>query len=190
MSDSTAAGFLAPGPPPNYDAELEDIFQAFAVGVTGLQGNLVRPKWQITVGNAPQQNQNWMSYGLALYARQWDAYVGHDPSGTSTVAGSEEWQCTFSCFGPNAQLYASILRDGMSIGQNRDIFEAVKMKFISFAEPVQLPVLLKDTWNRRVDLTGIFHRWVERTYAVRTLASASGSLDNEKYITPLSVPNP
>jgi hypothetical protein len=29
-----------------YDQELEDIFQAFIVGITSLQGQFVRPRWQ------------------------------------------------------------------------------------------------------------------------------------------------
>lgn len=198
MSDSSTSGFLAPAnPPPDYDADLEDLFQAFAVGVTGLQGSMVRPKWQMNPGNMPDSSQNWISYGLLLQERQWDAYVSHDGTaaagqGESTVSGSETWHCTYSFYGPNCQLYLSILRDAMSIGQNRDVFGAKKIKFIEFMEPVSLPVLLKDTWNRRVDLKGVFHRWVERTYSVRNLASAdpSSMLDNEHYITPISVPHP
>ena len=58
------------------------------------------------------------------------------------------------------------------------------------------PVLLHETpealFDREiaVDLKGVFHRWVTRTYSVGHFASASGTIDNERYVTPFSVSNP
>lgn len=196
MTDTTVSGFITPGVViPEYDADLEDIFQTAVCGITDMPGKWVRPKWQLNPGNMPDQAQNWIAYGLTLQKRQWDAAKVHDPNGagglgTDTVAGTEVWNLTCSFYGPNCNLYESIFRDGLSLSQNRDTLAAKKIKFIEFMEPVTLPVLLKDAWNRRIDLKGVFHRWVERTYAIRTIASATSTLDNERYVTPLSVPNP
>lgn len=191
--DSTTVGYLAPAPPgPEYDNDLQDIFQAFCVGVTGLDGTVVRPRYQPNPPNMLDQSVNWASIGAQVMERQWDAFVQHNPDaasglGESTVSGSEIIHITFSFYGPLCQSYASILRDGMSVGQNRDQLTAKAIKFVEFMAPVTLPVLLKDTWNRRVDLKGVFNRWVQRTYSIRHLASASGTIDNERYITPWSV---
>jgi hypothetical protein len=194
-TDSSQSGYLSPGPlPPDYDANLEDIFQRMCCGITELDGQFVRPRWQVVPGNTPDQEQNWCAYGMTLMAGAWDAFVRHDPNtlggGSSTVERSEVLHVNFSFYGPNSQLYATLLRDGMSITQNRDVLAAQKIKFIEFMDPVTLPVLLKDTWNRRVDLKGVFHRWVTRTYSVGHFASASGTIDNERYVTPFSVSNP
>lgn len=191
--DSTQSGYLAPAdPPPDYDAALEDIFQAACVGITGLSGDLVRPKWQAQPANAPDQATSWASVGIVIAERQWDSFQTHDPNaalgiGVSTVQGQENIEVTFSFFGPQSMAYATRMRDGMSVTQNRDALGAAGIKFVEYKPLVNLPALLKDTWQRRVDLKGIFNRWVVRTYSIRNFDSASGTIDNERYITPWSV---
>lgn len=192
--DSSQSGYLAPGPPPAYDTALEDIFQAVCVGISGLPGNMVRPKWQPQPANSPDQSANWAAVGVEIKARQWDAVQEHDPNaaggdGESTISGNELLQVTFSFYGPGSQGFATILRDGMSVTQNRDALVAQGIKFVEFMEPVNLPALLKDSWGRRVDLKAHFTRIVQRTYSIRNFASASGTIDNERYITPWSANN-
>jgi hypothetical protein len=194
-TDSTALGYLAPTNSPDYDVELEDIFQGACVGISGLAGDKVRPKWQPNPPNAPDQNINWASVGVAISDRQWDAYQSHDPNaaagaGESTLETTETLEVTFSFFGPQSMANATRMRDGMSITQNRDVLGNARIKFVEFREPVNVPSLLKDTWQRRVDLKGTFTRAVTRTYSVRHFASASGTIDNERYITPWSVSPP
>lgn len=192
--DSSQSGYLAPGPPPAYDTALEDLFQAVCVGITSLPGNMVRPKWQPQPANSPDQSANWAAIGVEVKERQWDAYLEHDGNaasgtGETTLSGTEVLHVTFSFFGPGSQGNATILRDGMSITQNRDALSAQGVKFVEFMEPVNLPALLKDVWGRRVDLKAVFRRTVSRTYAIRNFASASGTIDNERYITPWSADN-
>jgi hypothetical protein len=192
-TDSSQAGYLAPlGTAPPYDTSLEDIFQAHCAGLTGLDGKWIRPRWQPNPPNQPPINQDWVALGVTLLKADWDSYQTHDPNGNgqNVVSRSEVLQVNYSFYGPNCNGLAAMLRDGMSVTQNRDALTAVNIKFTEWLEPVTLPVLLKDVWNRRIDIKGIFTRRVTRRYAILNLVAASGTLDNEQYTTPLSVPNP
>jgi hypothetical protein len=193
-NDSTASGYLVPSsPPPDSDIDLEDIFHDLVVGIVGLTGDLVRPRWQTFPANTPDpQEVNWASFGVEIGARQWDAVVTHDPnangnSGESSVAGSVTLRCNFSFYGINSQANLGLLRDGIALGQNRDVLESKGIKFIEWADPVNLPSLVKNSWARRVDLKGTFVRLVTRTYGVRNIASATVDIDNERYHTIVNV---
>lgn len=192
--NSTEVGYLRPSASPDYDDPLENLFWSVIVGMTGLDGELVRPRWQVEAANMPDFGTNWAAFGVSLGARMWDAYQTHDPTigseGANVVEGSERIDVLFSFYGPNRQHYLSLLRDGMSVTQNRDEMSAAKVKFQEFSQPTNLPVLLKNTWVKRADLPGVFNRWVRRVYPIRTLESAEIGLNNERYITEVQVSPP
>lgn len=196
-TDSSQAGYLAPsGASPPYDVLLENILQQHCSGLTGLDGQWVRPRWQPVPPNQPPFAQDWIALGVTLMSADWDAYQAHDPSGNggageNVVSRIEMIQTNYSFYGPNGQGLLARLRDGMSVTQNRDALDAVGIKFIEWQEPVTLPVLLKDMWNRRVDIKAVYRRVVTRRYPILNLLSATGALlDDEGLSTPLSVTNP
>ena len=53
---SATGGFLSPlsTPAPLEDQALADFFQQYVAGITGIAGNLVRPRWQAEPPNIPQ----------------------------------------------------------------------------------------------------------------------------------------
>lgn len=193
-TDSSEAGYLAPSTAPPYDEALEDIFQAAIVGITGLPGRLVRPRWQPDPPNQPAFDVDWCAYGVTLADQQWNAFQHWDPeegeAGAYVVEGTEVLHVTTSFYGPNYQSLHRRWTDGLQLGQNLDGLAAAKVKFIGCERPVVLPALLKEKWTKRVDVRCVFNRWARRVYPVLLLESAGLGLDNERYITPIEVTPP
>lgn len=193
-ADSTEAGYLAPTPPgPLNDLALEDLFQQVVVSLTGLPGNLVRPRWQPNPPNQPSAETDWIAIGVSHGETQWDAYQRFEPlpePGSYIVEGTEVLRANVSFYGPNNEAVKNRLLFGLQVSQNRDALEVQKIKYQGAGSPVNLPALLKEYWTLRVDVTLNFTRWVTRTYPIKTLQRAGTDLNNEFYVTPISVNPP
>lgn len=188
--NSSAAGYLRSDTAPLYDKDLEDIFQRVVVGVTGLPGQLVRPRYQPDPPTMPGFDVDWASLGVAVQDDMWDAFRVTNPDGSYTVEGQETILVTVSFSGPNHSAFARAWRDGLRIGQNRDDLTAQKIAFHSFAETAVLPALLKEQWVKRSEVRGTFHRWAVRHYPVLTIQAADADIFNEKFHTLVTVTPP
>lgn len=194
-TDSTQAGYLLPTDSPIHDDTLEDYFQTFIVGLTGLPGNMVRPRWPTDTANRPSAETNWIAFGLNVLEPQWNSYQKFHPeigpAGAYLVEGNEVIEVNTSFYGPDHTLNRRNYQEGLQIEQNLwDLQQQQKMRFIHCLPPVNVPALLKSQWAMRSDVKVVFHRWVTRTYPIKTYNSATGSLNNERYVTPLSVTPP
>jgi hypothetical protein len=193
--NSGSAGYLMPAAGPPYDADLEDIFQQMVVGITGLPGNRVIPRWQPEPPNIPPFGSDWAAVGVTVDDRNWNAYQWWDtPSQSYIVEGTEAINVLFTFYGPNNQKLRRMLEDGIMLDQNRDAIYAQGIKFIEFKPPVALPALLKQRWQKRVDIKGIFSRLSRKTYPVQTIVGTSqnplSGINNEKFVTPIVVNPP
>lgn len=178
-TDSSQAGYLRPGTSPPYDAALEDIFQGVIVGVTGLPGRLVRPKYQPDPPNHPGFDLDWCAFSVYVEPAMWNSHRTLLEDGSYLVQGQEVLRVTTSFYGPGRQAAERSWREGLQLEQNRDALVAQKIAFIEFAEPVNVPVLLKEQWVKKVDVKGTFHRWAERIYPVRSLNEAAGTINTD-----------
>jgi hypothetical protein len=191
-SSSTEAGYLAPDTPgPDYDDALEDLFQATIVGITGIPGNLVRPRWQPEAPNTPGFDVDWIAFGLQVIDRQWNSYQVFDSDlNAYTVSGTEVLHCNVSFYGPHLTEKRRRWEDGLQVDQNLAPLHAQGIKYIDMLDPVALPALFKNRWRERMDMKAVFHRWATRIYPVTTLVSVGADLDNERYHTPIVVNPP
>lgn len=67
MSNTSATGgYLLPeqSPAPLEGDALDDFFHDIVAGITGLDTNLVRPRWQETPPPAPKRGTNWAAVGV------------------------------------------------------------------------------------------------------------------------------
>lgn len=178
--DSSVQGYLAGAPEGTvYGSALEDLFHDAVVGITGLQGDLVRPRYQDDPPTWPQFDVDWCAFNVYVRPSLWNAFKTLRADGSYTIEGTEVLEVTVSFYGPNYQAVERSYRDGMQLGQNRDDLVAAGIGFIEFAEPVVVPVLMKEKWVKKVDIRGTFHRWAVRVYPVRTLLSAEGTIRNQ-----------
>lgn len=191
-NDSSTAGYLLPdpnGPQPLEGDPFVEFMQAIVVGITGLDGSKVRPRWQTNVPNLPLANENWAAIGAVRTIPDTFAVELHDPDdeGTSELQRHEVIELLASFYGPLADAYAALLRDGLQIAQNREVFQLNAVALVDTGEAITAPILTKNVWQNRVDIRITVRRQVRRVYRVFNLLSANGVIHNEYYDTPLNV---
>lgn len=181
-NDSTVAGYLQPtGTAPPEDAALDAIFQQLVVGLTGLPGNMVRPRWQATVPKQPDPATNWCAIGVTGIEHDANAYEQHNPAGngSDTFIRHEILTVLCSFYGANALNYAAQARDGMYVAQNNATLDQYEMGLVDVGSLVTAPELVNQQWIRRFDLGMRIRRRVVRTYPVLNILSAQATARSE-----------
>lgn len=185
MADSTVAGYLLPTDTVLNDDALEDLIQGIVVGITNLPGQLVIPRWQPDPPALPDVSVNWCAIGSIDFDTDGTASIEHLPDADGGLGNDEltQWE-TFdviaSFYGPASQMYASRFRDGLQIGQNREaMWLNANMVFRTAAKVENRPDLRNDQWVRRYDVRCTFARALTRTYTVRNLLTASGTIETD-----------
>lgn len=176
---SATGGYLVPSSAgPAEDDALEDLIHDAIAGITGLVGTLVRPKFQPRPPDRPELSVDWCAFTVTSDDPNWGAAIIHHPEGD----GSDEMRrhstldvlCTF--YGPNANGYATKLREGLLLPQNFEALQANGIDFLEAGRVFAAPEFINNQWNRRRDLTIRFRREVSRTYPVLNLLSAEGTV--------------
>lgn len=185
----SGVGYITPtsAAPANDDA-LDDVFQRMVVGVTGLPGKFVRPRWQPAPPKQPTPDVNWCAVGVIETTPDDNAAVIHDRlandgDGADNVMRHEQITVLASFYGPNASGFADLLRDGLSVQQNRDALHDEDVAFVSVGGKTAAPDLTNGQWIRRFDVRVTCRRGVLRTYAIPHLTVADIDIDNEHFIT-------
>lgn len=184
--------YVQPAPTPLVLAgdPLEDVFQGAIAGITGIDGTLVRPRWQPEPANIPDFTENWIAFGITTMPADRFVFLKQIDASTVELECSEELSLLCSFYGPSAQNYASVFRDGLQIQQNRAALSAQKIKLVEIGDPRQVPALFKQVWTKRIDESARFRRWVVRRFTQNSIESLMAGLDNELYITPIVVNPP
>jgi hypothetical protein len=194
--NSSTAGYLIPNAEPIYDNDLDDLFQTVVVGIVGLPGRLVRPRWQPNPPQQPPFNENWCALGIMRNTSDAFAYeklvsgTNGNADGAVLIERDELIYVMHSMYGPGAAANSKRLRDGLEISQNRDALIAAGVALVEVEESITAPALLQETWVRRVDTQVVFRRRTSRAYPVLTIESGQIGLNNERYVTPITVNNP
>lgn len=181
MSNTSATGgVLSPTgiPAPLEGDALTDFIQSWIVGITGLTAQNIRPRWQPEPANIPATGTNWAAIGIRTVRSDTYAAELHDPtlSGSSQLRRHEELEIFCSFYGPNADSYAKMLRDGCQIAQNRETLTLNNMGLISTGDLITAPEMIKEKWLMRIDLSLFIRHQVVRNYAVLNLLSANGQI--------------
>ena len=183
---------------PAEDAALDAVLQAMVVGITGLDGSLVRPRWQPTLPQQPEPTVNWCAIGVLSATPDFSPWITHvsgpnvtDPSADLSVR-YETLDVLATFYGPNAKSYAGVLRDGLGIPQNNEPLNAADIYLIETMPQRRAPELVNQQWINRWDLMIRFTRQIQRVYAVPNIVLAnihiqndSDSLTETVYVPPL-----
>lgn len=183
---SATGGYLSPSEPPAQleDDALLDVLQTWIVGITGLNGQNVRPRWQPEPPNILPVG-NWVAFGIIRRPSDTYAYEEHSGvgEGSSKVKTHETLVVLVSFYGPNASSISRRLKNGMAVAQNREVLSLSNMALIDSGDLIIAPELIKDKWLNRVDLEVRIRHQVVVKYDVLNLQSAQVILDNEHYLT-------
>lgn len=179
---SATGGFLEPGPGPILeDAALVAVFQKVLVGITGLDGSLVRPRWQTKTPKQPDPSVDWCAVGVGDEIPDAGPSIVHDGAaagglGQDNLQRHIDFDVHVTFYGPNSGGYAARLRDGLCILQNDDLLKMNLIAFVSSGTIARVPELVSEQWVDRRDITLRFRRQVVRTYAIENILSAGVSL--------------
>ena len=193
-NDSSTGGPLvpeaAPAPIPIQGTTLENFLHDLFVGITGIAGSLVRPRWQPEPPNLPAVNTDWLAFGII--SRQSDTFAGvfhaiggaSDPSnlGYDALERQEVMNVMCSFYGPDADNLCAQLRDGLQIAQNREVLQLAKMAFVESGDINNVSELTKDLWLYRVDMMVTIRRLIQRFYPVLNINSVSGAVLTDQLI--------
>lgn len=177
---SATGGYLSPTvvSPPAEDADLDAVFQPLVSGVTGIDGTLVRPRWQTNTPKQPESSVNWCAMGVTIIRPDAGPYIEHIGAGNGqdNMQRHEEINVACTFYGPLAGANAALLRDGLSIPQNTDLLRLQGIGLIDCDEVRAVPELVNQQWIRRFDVAARFRRQVKRSYPVLNILSAPVTL--------------
>jgi hypothetical protein len=177
-NDSSSGGYLTPS---SVNGDLNDtalivFLQQVVVGITGLPGNMVRPRWQPEPPNIPDFGTNWAAIGPG--AEEPDSFAFTKTNGTNTTVISNrvvDILCSF--YGPLAQTNSGVLRLGLQVAQNREVMQLAGFNLVGgVGKGLPLPVLIKQRWQYRYDVPFRIRQQQQYTYSVLSLLSAEGTV--------------
>lgn len=92
---------------------------------------------------------------------------------------NEELTLFCSFYGPNADMYAALLRDGLQIPQNREPLYPAGVVYVGHEQNVVTAEQINEQWYYRVDQRFVFRRHYERVYAILNIASATATITTD-----------
>lgn len=188
MSNTSASGgYLSPSSPlPPEDNALDDIIQAIVVGVTGLPGTLVRPRWQPVPPPQPEATADWCAIGVIEEDPQTlRAMITHDGAdngglGSDTLQVNDQIEILASFYGPNARSFALLLRNGLMVPQNREAMELENLRLYDMPSPARfVPETVNQITVRRVDVSFRLVRTTVTVWPVENILEVEGVLNTD-----------
>jgi len=177
-NDSATGGYLVPSSSQGLPGSLTltQFIQTVLVGITGFDGTLVRPKWQVAPPKQPDVGTDWLAFGIQMTDPDQFAYWGMDESASTIFLRQEsiEIQCAF--YGPNSQENISSFRDGFQIQQNLEALRLANMGYLKCTSAIRGPDLVNERWIDRYEMSIFLTRQVQRTYPILSFVSAGGML--------------
>lgn len=153
---------------------LTQFIQTVFVGITGLPGNLVRPKWQVEPPKQPDLSVNWMALGVDVAAPDANAYVDTNTDGAVVSQRHETLEISSDIYGPDALEIAGLIRDGFQIPTNLEALFYANMGFVEVSPMRHIPDLINERFINRVVMSTFIRREIQRVYPIPTVLSASG----------------
>ena len=180
---SASGGYLAPSTTSAAQGvSLEDFLQAVFVGLSGLPGGLVRPRWQPKPPPQPSRDTTWISLGITR--RRSLGYVdeAHDSSGDGqqTAEHHQQLEILVSAYGPDGAAVSDMIETSIQIRQNRDALYSAQVGFVEATDLLTTSDLLNQEWVPRHDRTFILSRAVRRTYPILNILSAQGQFVSDR----------
>lgn len=190
-NDSASGGYLSPSSTGGdlNDAALKQFLQQVVVGITGLPGNMVRPRWQPEPPNIPDFGTNWAAIGPGNRKRDHFSYVKTTNGGlTTNVVRNRVMDILCSFYGPQAETNSELFAMGLEVPQNREVMQLAGFNIIGGAgDSTPVPVLIKQRWQYRMDIPFTIRQQQNYTYSVLSLLSADGTVilqsGGDQYVT-------
>jgi hypothetical protein len=174
-NDSSTGGYLVPSSNNDLnDKALAQFLQQVVVGIVGLPGDLVRPRWQAEPPNIPDFGTNWASIGPG--SRKRDAFssvIPNPAAGNVTVIRNRTMDILCSFYGPAAETNSELLAMGLEVPQNRSVMQLLGFNIISGAgDSTPVPFQQKGRWQYRFDIPFTVRQQQKYVYPILNLTGA------------------
>jgi hypothetical protein len=185
MNTSATGGYLAPSASnAKEDEVLRVFFQQMVSGITGIDGTMVRPRWQAEPPNMPSFGTDWAAIGVMKRVRDVNAYVAHksvsdvngNNIGTDFVFRNEVMDVLCSFYGPNCEAKSELLAMGLEVDQNREVMQLAGFGLVCVEDAVMMADLFNERWVTRIDLPFQMRRAQLYQYPVLDLIAAQGTI--------------
>jgi len=189
---SATGGYLVPTTPsPAYDQPLDLQLQSVVRGITGLRGDLVRPRWQEKPPQQPARSDTWCAIGIIRIGAAYGRTIQHHPEGDGHDEEEtyEDLELLASFYGPGCGGMAALLRDGLWIPQNREEMRANGMALTDTGRVTLLGEPIGPEFRRRADLHITLARNVSRSYPILNLLQAQIFLETGSYTQNATTPS-
>ena len=191
---SAKAGIILPTPttpalitaPPNLT--LIQFIQTLLVGLSGINGTLVRPEWQPEELKQPDIGIDWVAFGIKTNSPDANAYQQVN-DGTVSLGRQETLTIGLLVYGPNAMNSIALIRDGFEIPQNLASLKRADMGYVDITDAQHMPDLINERWFDRYVCDVILHRYIRRTYPILDFVSVSGTVYTQTASDPNSQTN-
>ncbi len=182
MNTSASGGFLTPTQTSPNSIGIEDALQSFITGITGLCGQLVRPRWQTEAPREPKTNVTWCAFGITSHTPQGFAEILHKPEaeGHDEMRVYESLDVLLSFYGPAAIDTARLFRLGAQIPQNHAFLRPFGLTLTRVGSMVHIPALVALQWQERVDITLTLQQQTTSTHAVLNLKKIEGNVSSDQ----------
>lgn len=185
----SAQGYVLPirtDQPPR-QLNLVQFLQTVLVGVTGLPGTLVRPKWQMNPPKQPDIGVDWVAFNIDQNIPDANGYLGVTNTGAVISQRHEVLEVGCAIYGDKSMETAGLIRDGFQIPQNVNGLRSANMGFVEVGPAHRVPDLVNERWVNRYQMSIFLRREIQRTYPILTLLSAHGTIHsvtgNESYLS-------
>jgi len=185
MSTSATGGYLVPSATNAMEDEaLRVFFQQMVTGITGIVGNLVRPRWQAEPPNMPSFGSDWAAIGVTKRTRDVNAYVTHrsvtdgngNNVGTDYVHRTEVLDVLCSFYGPNCEANSELLAMGLEISQNREVMQLAGYGLVGVEDATMMADFFNNRDVTRIDLPFQIRRAQLYQYPVLDLQGAQATI--------------
>jgi hypothetical protein len=192
-NDSSTGGFLSPAPAglPPEDTALDEILQALVVGVTGLPGNLIRPRWQPRPPPVPEPSVDWCAIGITDEDPEPNISQVHLSAGQGSTISYDVDTVTVlaSFYGPTARGNAKLLRTGLMIPQNRETLYNSGLALMEIpGKTVFLPEIVNNQTLRRADIQIMFRRRTTLVWPILNILEMQGTILTDQHDGDLTDP--
>jgi hypothetical protein len=181
MADSSTGGFLVPVTPIETAEAFEDVLHDFIAGLTGLPGDMVRPKWQGKSSGQPATGVDWCAFGIQEEGGDTIGGERHfgEGEGHNVASAHEPFSVLVSFYGRNSRAAARKLRLGLAVAQNREYLYRHELAFVEAGPNTHVPEIAGELWMDRWDIRLVFRRRVAAKYAILNIVKANVALKAE-----------
>lgn len=161
---------------------LTQFIQTVFVGISGLPGPLVRPKWQPEPPKQPDILTNWIAIGIDVVSPDANGYLWANAEDQVYYQRMELLEIGCSIYGPQALEIYGVIRDGFQIPSNLYALRSAFMGFVEVSPARKIPDLINERFINRVQASVFLRREIQRDYPILTLVSASGTIYTDMYV--------